>query len=129
MSVNGVNTALSGLSANQFRQNVAANNVANVNTEGFRPASAQTTDAAYVNDIGQGTRPSAAYSPQRMPAPEPAAPAQASAQATGGAPQMSNVEMITETTNRMNAQSAYNANIPAARAADEMSQTLMDLRG
>lgn len=129
MSVNSLNAPLSGLSANQFRQNVTANNVANANTEGFQPSTVQTSDAAYINDVGQGTQVAATYTPQRMPPPEPVASAQAAAPATNSPAQMSNVDMITEATNRMGAQSAYNANIPAARTMDEMSQTLMDLRG
>lgn len=123
MSVNGLNIPLSGLSANRIRQDVTANNVANVNTEGFQPSTVQTTDAAYVNDIGQGTRVSSTYAPPR-PAPQQPQAAQAA-----GVAEPSNVDMITETTNRMNAQNAYNANIPVARTMDEMSQTLMDLRG
>ena len=124
MSVNGLNTPLSGLSANQFRQDVTAKNVANVNTAGFQPSTVQTADAAYINDIGQGTRVSATYAPPR------AVPAQAAnAPQASGMAETSNVDLLTETMNRMNAQSAYNVNIPAARTMDEMSQTLMDLRG
>lgn len=129
MSVNGLNTPLSGLSANQFRQNVTANNVANANTGGFQPSAVQTSDAAYINDIGQGTQVAGTYTPQRMPPPEPVAQAREAAPATNSRAGMSNVDIIAETTNRMNAQSAYSANIPAARTIDDMSQALMDLRG
>ncbi len=129
MSVNALNASMSGLKANQLRQNVTANNVANVNTEGFRPATVQTSDVAEINGAGQGTQASATYAPPRMPPAEPVASAQMAAPAANSPAPQSNVDMITESTNRMNAQSAYNANVPAARAADQMSQTLMDLRG
>ncbi len=65
MSVNGLNTALSGMQANQFRVDNAANNIANVNTDGFQSQSVQTQDRAYINDIGQGTQVAATYTNPR----------------------------------------------------------------
>lgn len=143
MSVNNIN----GMNSPLFRQNVTANNVANVNTPGFQPATVQTSSsgssAAYINSVGQGggAAPSAGtYAPPRasasvmaMPAASASAPATAStpapAAATTVAPRMSNVDMITETANRMGAQSAYNANMPAAQSMNGMMQTLMDMVG
>lgn len=122
MSVNGVNASMSGLMANRFRQDVTANNVANVNTEGFQPSSARTTDAAYVNDIGQGVRVAGAYAPPR-PTPSPTAGA-----AGQDAQQPSNVDMLRETTNRISAQNAYGANAAMFGSADEASRTLLDLK-
>ncbi len=140
MSVNALNSPLSGLMANQYRQDVTANNVANVNTPGFQPQATPAApareaagSAAYINDIGRGAsaRPAAAYGPQRpAPVQASAAPtAMTQTAETTAAPQMSNVDMITETANRMNAQNAYGANIPAAQAANAMTQTLMDMVG
>jgi flagellar hook protein FlgE len=149
MSVNALNSSMAGLSANQYRQNVTANNVANVNTPGFQPTTAQPQarpaagEPAYINDIGRtnaAQQAAATYAPQRPAAAaapasaQPAAPqsaptAMTQAAPTTAAPQMSNVDMITETANRMNAQNAYNLNIPAAQTMNQMSQTLMDIRG
>lgn len=55
MSVDGLGTPLSGLQANAYRMGVSANNVANINTDEFQASQVRTTDAAYINDIGQGT--------------------------------------------------------------------------
>ena len=122
MSVNGLNTSLSGLDANQFRIGVSANNVANVNTDGFKASEVQTTDAAYVNDIGQGTRVAATYAPNR---PGPVA---LDATAPGGTREQSNTDMVREMTNQMSAQNAYGANIAMARTVDAANQTLMDIK-
>lgn len=144
MAINALNTPLSGMNAAQLRQSVTANNTANVNTPAFQPATARTSDAAYINGVGQGatsttTTPSAqpggmpsTYAPPR---PGQAATSQVQTSQMAMPPQTpapvtapSNVDMITETTNRMSAQNAYSANIPAARAMNEMSQTLMDIQ-
>lgn len=123
MSVNGLNTALSGLAANQFRQNVTANNIANVNTDGFRSSTVQTADAAYINDIGQGTQVTGTYAPNR---PGPVAMNETGA---GGARELSNTDMVREMSNMMSAQNAYGVNIAMARTVDEASKTLIDLKG
>lgn len=124
MAINGLGAPLSALQTNQFRQDVTANNVANVNTDGFQASTTQTSDAAYINSIGQGTQVSGTYAP-----PRPGAPVQdtAALAATGGAATQSNTDVVTETSNRMGAQQAYGANIVMARTADDMQQTLMDL--
>lgn len=123
MSVNGLNTPLSGLVANQFRQDVTANNIANVNTDGFRSSTVQTSDAAYINDIGQGTRVTGTYTPNR---PGPVASDETG---TGGMRELSNSDMVREMTSMMSAQNAYGVNIAVARSVDEASQTLIDLKG
>ncbi len=133
MSINALNAPLSGLNAAQYRQNVTANNVANVNTPDFQPAQTRTADAAYVNDVGQGATASAVPAGYAPPRPgqiqQPGQPGQATmAQTANPVTAPSNVDMITETTNRMQAQNAYGANMPAARAMNEMSQTLMDIQ-
>lgn len=123
MSVNGLNIPLSGLTANQFRQDVTANNIANVNTDGFKASTVQTTDAAYINDIGQGTRVSATYAPARQ------GPMAVDASASSGMVEQSNTDLVTEMTNQMNAQNAYGVNIAMSRTVDDASQTLLDLKG
>ncbi len=127
MAINGINSSYSGLQANQVRMDVSANNVANVNTDGFKAATVQTSDAAYINDIGQGTRVSSVYSPQR-----PGAPVALEAGAAGnssGVQEMSNTDLAVETIKQMNARNAYGVNTAAFRASDEVNQTLLNLQG
>lgn len=127
MAINGLGAPLSALQANQFRQDVSANNVANVNTDGFKASTVQTSDAAYINDIGQGTRVSGAYAPPR---PGPMAIDTASAPTSAGPAmaEQSNTDLITEMTGQIGAQNAYGANIAMLRTADDVAQTLMDLK-
>ncbi len=65
MSVNGLNTSISALRTNQFRLDVTANNVANVNTDGFKASTVTTADRAYINGIGTGTQVTGTYAPPR----------------------------------------------------------------
>lgn len=122
MSVNGLNAPLSGLWANQFRQDVTANNIANVNTDDFKASTVQTADAGYINDIGQGTRVTGTYAPNR---PGPVA---ADTAAPGGVRELSNTDLITEMTNQRAAQSAYGANIAMMETVDRANETLLDLK-
>lgn len=132
MSVNNINTSLSALRANQFRVDTAANNVANVNTDGFQSRSVQTADLGYINDIGQGTAVRATYANTR-----PGPPTMNSLQANGIEPApgaqereaevQSNTDMVREMTSMTEARTAYSANIAMARTVDEMTQTLLDI--
>lgn len=138
MAITALNTAASGMYANRFRTDVTANNVANVNTDNFRASTVQTTDAAYINDIGRGTRVAATYQPP-MPgtytpaAANGAAPARPTGTQTAGAvqppqgtTQTSNVDLARERINQMSAQNAYSVNASAFRTADQMTQTLLN---
>ncbi len=153
MSVNALNTALSGMQTNQFRVDTAANNIANVNTDGFRATTVQTSDRAYINDIGTGTQVSGTYAPptpgpmrvdpqaqaQQYQAYDPANPgpsgpggAAQATQAMGTAQQqgmteMSNTAMVREKPNMQPASTAYTANAAVARTVNEMNQPLIDL--
>jgi flagellar basal-body rod protein FlgC len=126
MAINGLGTPLSALQANQFRQDVSANNVANVNTEGFKASAVQTSDAAYINDIGQGTQVSGTYAPPR-PGPMAMAATGAGSGVGSGMVEQSNTDMVTETTNQMGAQNAYGVNAAVMRSADQATQTLLDM--
>lgn len=123
MSVNGLGTPLSALQANQFRVDVTANNIANVNTDGFQASSVATADRAYINDIGQGTQVTATYQPAR---PGPVAVDTA---APGGMVEQSNTDLVNEMTNLMSAQNAYGVNTSMSRSVDEATQTILDLKG
>ncbi len=124
MSVNGLQTPYSGMYVNNFRQDVTANNIANINTDGFKASEVQTADRAYINDIGTGTRVTGTYAPNR---PGPVAMDTAGVSATGMVEQ-SNTDLVRERVNQMAAQQAYNANIPMVRAVDEMTQSILDIK-
>ena len=125
MSVNGLNTSYSALLANQFRLDVTANNVANVNTDGFQASTVQTADNAYVNDIGTGTRVTGSYAPPR---PGPMAVNTSQAAGEAGLTELSNTDLVTEMTNMMAARQAYSANTVMGVATDEATQTLLDIK-
>lgn len=142
MSVNGLSTPLSALQVNQFRMDVAANNVANVNTDGFQASTVTTSDRAYINDIGQGTQVTGTYAPPRpgpmaidtaapnvtpAPLPNQAVPPAGGAASVDGMVELSNTDLVTEMTNMISAQRAYDANIGMSRTVDEANQTLLDL--
>lgn len=151
MSVNGLNTSLSGMQVNQFRMDVTANNVANVNTNNFRASTVSTADSAYINGVGTGaqvTGTSPTYAPPRPgqatmnAAAAPASNAANNTNAAANARQTdmttgsgnayganNNVNMVSEMTNMRSAQNAYNSNVTMARTQNDVSRTLMDLRG
>ncbi|MDR1521001.1 MAG: flagellar basal body protein [Planctomycetota bacterium] len=124
MSVNALQTSASALQTNQFRLDVSANNVANVNTDNFRASRVATSDNAYVNSIGTGTRVAATYAPNR-----PASPAATYADAGQAGAEQSNTDLAVEMTNQMNFRNAYSANAAMGRTENEVSQTLLDLVG
>jgi flagellar basal-body rod protein FlgC len=120
---------MSAIQANQFRLDVSANNVANVNTNEFRASEVAATDSAYVNSIGTGVRVAATYSPPR-PAPMAIDTANAGAGPIAqGMIEQSNTDLVTEMTNQMNSRNAYSANVAAGRTQMDVSQTLLDLVG
>ncbi len=123
MPINALGSGVSGLIANADRLNVSGHNVANVNTDGFKSQEIATTDAAYINDIGTGVRVSSVYSPSR---PGPLA-VDAAGGVDSGMVEMSNTDLIRETTNQMAAQKAYGANIATIRVADTMAQDLLNM--
>ena len=135
MSVNGLNAAVTGMRANQFRLDTTANNVANVNTNGFQSRNVQTADRAYINSIGQGTRVASTYQDTRPGAPVPGyeiGVGAAGAGANGGVQAepvtQSNTDMVREMTGMNTARAAYSANVVMGRTADEMTQTILDIK-
>lgn len=121
MSVNELGKSLSGLQANAYRMGVSANNTANVNTNEFQASQVRTTDAAYINDIGQGTRVAATYTDTR--------PGPVTVNAQGGVTEMSNTNPAVERTNQIAASQAYGVNAGAMRIVDQMNRTMIDLKG
>ena len=120
MAIGGIHIPASGMQANQFRVDVSANNVANINTDEFRASTVQTTDT-YTNDTGQGTRVAATYTPSR--------PGPLATDTQGGQVEMSNTDAATEITGQMVAERAYGVNVAVAQTMDRMMGTLLDIRG
>ena len=121
MAISGIHIPVSGMQTNALRLDVSANNVANINTDDFRASTVRTTDAAYINDIGQGTKVSGVYTP---PTPAPMA-----ADGRGGTAALSNTDAATEITSQMAVEKAYGVNVAVARTMDSMAGTLMDIKG
>ena len=120
MAIGGIHIPASGMRANMLRLDVSANNVANINTGDFRASAVQTTDTAYVDGIGQGTKVSGVYTP---PTPSPMA-----ADDRGGTVALSNTDAATEITGQMAAEKAYAVNVSVVRTMDDMLGTLLDIK-
>lgn len=142
MSVNGLNTSRSGMQVNQFRMDVTANNVANINTSNFKASSVSTADRAYINGVGTGsqvTATSPTYAPPRSGqaaamGSNTLSAANAASQTgpgmnSGSSAASNNVNPVIEMTNMRSAQNAYNANVTMARTQNDVAKTLMDVRG
>ena len=129
MSVNALGTAASGMRSEQFRVDTAANNIANVNTDGFRSRTARSADLGYINDIGRGAR---IASTNYAAGPRPSAGAAVADGGTGAAAAepgaRSDSDPVREITNMAAAQTAYAANAAAGRTADDMARTVIDMK-
>ena len=114
MSVTAVGAAssiaLSGMRDAQLRLDVAAHNIANLNTDGFAPSRVVSSEAP-----GGGVRSTV----QQLPAPAPGTP--------GGPPAPSATDLPTELVGMMTAELAYVANALVLRTQSEMTGTLLDM--
>jgi flagellar basal-body rod protein FlgC len=111
-------SALQGLRAATARLAQSAHNVANVNTPGFQP----TREPAQA-------RPANASPPRagagRTTGSQPFALADADA---AGVDAPSNTDLVTETFEQIASVQAFKANLAAFRAADEMTQSVLDIK-
>lgn len=125
--LDAMDTALSALDAFGVAQAVAANNVANVNTDGFDPSSVRFEDRPDQGGVAVAeVRESDVQGPP-VPAPPPEA-----AQAGEGGPyppgyvEGSGTDIATEMVNMMVNEQGFAANAAVVRTADEMLGTLLD---
>lgn len=102
-----IGASLSGLLAAQTRFDVAANDVANANTAGYRESRAELAEAAPGVRVEQITQPG----PQGSPADAP-----------------SNVSLAEEMTELVAAKHMYGANAQVLRSMLETQGTLFDQR-
>lgn len=103
-------TNLSALSALSTRQEVSANNIANVNTDGFKASSV----ALESGSAGQGVRVGAI---QESTAAGPMI----------GGVEGSNTEIAGEMVDMMTTGHAFSANVAAVRASEEMTGHLLNM--
>jgi flagellar basal-body rod protein FlgC len=108
MAIDALGVGLSGVQAYQFALNVSANNIANANTNGFKPA---TTD---FHETAGGAGVFATISPT------------ASALAAGDAP--SQTDLTSEMVNLLQYKIGYEANAKVVQTQSDLLGTLFDTR-
>jgi flagellar hook protein FlgE len=113
--ITGLNSTMSSLQAHDRKMNVTANNIANVNTNGFK------RDRAVLEE-GRPGEVRVSLQKDLSPAPEdPLAP-----DAPGVAKELSNVDLADEMSGMIPTEIGYKANLKTLRAHDEMIGTLLD---
>lgn len=112
-----MNTALSGLDAYGKKVDVTANNIANVNTDGFKKSRVVMQEAdssGVVVSIGKVNTPGAPI---------------LSEDGTGEIRESSNVDLAEEIVNLRTAKHGFEANLKTLKAEDEMLGSLFDILG
>jgi flagellar hook protein FlgE len=113
--VDGLSSTVSSLQAHERKMSVTANNIANVNTNGFK------RDRAVLQE-GPAGDVRVSLSKDMSPAPEdPLAP-----DAPGMERELSNVDLADELTGMIPSEIGYKANLKTIRSRDEMLGTLLD---
>ena len=109
-----IDSALSALSAFGEKMNVTANNIANVNTEGFKKSRAvlQEADHGVTVDISRVNTPG-------VPIPEE--------DGTGKMNESSNVDVAEEIVNLQTTKNAFQANLKTIQTEGEMLGSLFDI--
>lgn len=128
----GFSASLSGLMAQAKRLVVSADNVANMTTRGWRPGGSAQQPGAYtpkrtqdVTTASGGVR--AEVRPVTPPSVAIYAPSSPDADAEGAAA-LPNVNLAEELVTQIQAQRAYAANAKAIRTADELTDSLLDIK-
>lgn len=121
MSITALTTGTAGLSANQRALDVAANNVANVNTPGYQPQSARFQESS---PAGSGVTLS--VEGRRLSAQENTG-AQA-AQNTVAEQRPSGVGLAGELTDTLVYKAGFNLSANVVKAADQALGSLIDVR-
>ena len=116
--ISSLNISLSGLNAFQQQLSVAANNLANVNTDGFKQSQTvlESVNAQGVVAISK-----------KLELPGPLVLEQSADGAS--LVEKSNVEVSQEMTTLITAQRAYQANLKASQVVDETVGSLLDVVG
>lgn len=111
--MSSINTILQGLQAASELQSVSAQNIANINTDGYKKLEATVTEGEngdVIVDIGTSDLPGPTY------------------QVLGvGEVEASNVNLIDETVDQISAQRMFEANLAALETEDEMLKSTIDI--
>ncbi len=113
MSISALNTGLSGMQAFSRALDVTGNNVANVDTNGFKPQQAQFESGGggvSVNATTPGAASSAA-SPQSLSAAAP-----------------SGTDLVAETVNSLQYKYGFDMSAQVVKTADQTLGTLLDIQ-
>lgn len=106
----GLNAAILGMRSNANRIRVTANNIANVNTPGFRAGAPaiRTEPASSDNSLEAGAGGSRASTPNL--------------------PETSNVDLAKEMADLIIAKHGYTANVKTVKTADELLGTILNIK-
>ncbi len=124
----GIDYNLQALSAISTSVAVTANNVANVNTDGFKSSSTtfetgQNGQGVQVQEIRQD-QSSGAYRQEVLPLETETGVMASQLQYV----ETSNTDLVRESVNLIQSQHAFSANIAAIRAQDDLTGTVLDMK-
>ena len=110
-----INNSISALNALSTKQSVTANNIANSETKEFKRSATVLEEGS---DGSVSTKIQSVNTPGTM-----------IQQADGTLEEMSNVDLIQETTDMITTRHAYEANLKALKISTEMEDTVLDMIG
>ena len=113
--IHATGSALSGIKACGTKIGVTANNVANLNTDGFKKSRAV---------LKEGHPSGVTVSIKKIDTPGAILPAQ---DGSGETRETSNVDLAEEVGNLITTRTAFSANIKTLKTWDEMTESLIDL--
>ena len=115
--ISGLGSALTALEAYRRKLGVTANNIANVNTDGFKKSRATTVENQHGGvrlNVSQVNTPGA----PRIPWPP----------GSGPITERSNVDLTQELPDLLISQRSFEANLATIRTADDMLGELLDIK-
>lgn len=113
-----LNSSLSAISAFSVKMNVTANNIANLNSDGFKKSRTTIREGPF-----GGVEPNV----DQDDTPGPAKPSSENGMA--GQIETSNVDLAEEITDSISTQTGYKANLKTFQAIDDMLGSLLDTIG
>ena len=112
--VNAIDSALAGLSFFKKKMDVSANNIANLNTDGFKKSRVIATEDKTGNPQGNVEKITTPGVPLSSAVP-------------GGPGESSNVDLATEMVNTLTAQKGYIANLKTVENQKELFDVILDI--
>ena len=121
MSISALNSGLSGMQAFQRALDVTGNNVANVDTNGFKPQQAQFQATSGGGVSVTATTPGAAATAPSAASGSATAPQSLSAAAPSG------TDLVAETVNSLQYKYGFDMSAQVVKTADETLGTLVNI--